>query len=218
MPMIESTACDLVLYTHPWSRGQIARWMLEETGADYRQVVLDYGTSMKAPEYLKINPLGKVPAVVHQGQVITECAAICAYLADAFPQAGLAPALHQRADYYRWMFFAAGPLEAVVISRNLKVEITAEQRRSVGFGAFEPTLDVVAEAVSRHPYVAGDTFTAADVYVGSHLLWGMQFGTLPKRPEFERYAEKLTGRKAYQTAKAIDMELGNALASQQAQK
>ncbi len=215
MPLIESTSCDLVLYTHPWSRGQIARWILEETGADYRQVVLDYGTSMKAPEYLQINPLGKVPAVVHRGQVVTECAAICAYLADAFPDAALAPALLQRADYYRWLFFAAGPLEAAVINRNLKVEISPQQRRSVGFGEFEQTMDMVAQAVSRKPYVAGENFSAADVYVGSHLLWGMQFGTLPKRPEFEHYTERLTCRKAYQTAKAIDMELGNALAAQQ---
>jgi glutathione S-transferase len=108
MPLTEAADAALVLYTHPWSRGQIARWMLEEVGEPYRQVLLDFGSTMKAPDYLTLNPLGKVPTVVHRGQVVTECAAICAYLADAFPAAGLAPAPSERAAYYRWLFFAAG--------------------------------------------------------------------------------------------------------------
>jgi glutathione S-transferase len=207
MPLTESPDCSLVFYTHPMSRGQIVRWMLEETGAPYRQVLLDYQGSMKAPEYLAINPMGKVPAIVHNGHVVTECAAICAYLADAFPQAGLAPAPADRADYYRWLFFAAGPLEGAVIDRVLKVDISEAQQRMVGYGSYERTLDVLAQAVSRHPYVAGDTFSAADVYVGSALLWGMQFGTIPKRPEFEAYAAKLATRPAYLAGKAIDAAL-----------
>ena len=215
MPLVESASCNLVLYTNPWSRGQIARWMLEETGVPYRQVLLDYDTTMKAPEYLKINPMGKVPAVVHNGRVVTECAAICAYLADAFPEAGLAPVTTDRADYYRWMFFAAGPVEAAVSDRMLKAQISEEQQRMVGYGTFERAVDVLAQAVSAHPYVAGPTFTAADVYVGSHVIWGMQFGSLPKRPEFEAYAAKLVVRPAYKAAKAIDEKLGAALAARQ---
>jgi glutathione S-transferase len=205
--MTDSPDCKLVFYTHPMSRGQIVRWMLEETGAPYQQVLLDYQGSMKAPEYLAINPMGKVPAIVHNGHVVTECAAICAYLADAFPQAGLAPAPADRADYYRWLFFTAGPLEGAVIDRVLKVEISEAQQRMVGYGSYERTMDVLALAVSRHPHVAGDAFTAADVYVGSALLWGMQFGTIPKRPEFEAYAAKLVSRPAYQASKAIDAAL-----------
>jgi glutathione S-transferase len=207
MPLTESPDCNLVFYTNPMSRGQIVRWMLEETGAPYRQVPLDYQSGMKAPAYLAINPMGKVPAIVHNGHVVTECAAICAYLADAFPQAGLAPAPADRADYYRWLFFAAGPLEGAVIDRVLKVEISEAQQRMVGYGSYERTVDVLAQAVSRHPYVAGDAFSAADVYVGSALLWGMQFGTIPKRAEFEAYVAKLVTRPAYQAGKAIDAAL-----------
>lgn len=215
MPIVESTSCNLVLYTNPWSRGQITRWMLEETGVPYRQVLLDYGTTMKSPEYLKINPMGKVPAVVHNGHVITECAAICAYLADAFPAAGLAPAATERADYYRWMFFAAGPVEAAVSDRMLKAEISEDQQRMVGYGTFDRAIDVLAQAVTANPFVAGPKFSAADVYVGSHVIWGMQFGTLPKRPEFEAYAAKLVSRPTYQAAKAIDEKLGAELAARQ---
>ena len=211
MGLTDSPDCDLVLYTHPWSRGQIARWMLHETGADYRQVQLDYGTTMKAPEYLQVNPMGKVPAVVHRGAVVTECAAICAYLADAFPAAGLAPPPAERARYYRWMFFAAGPLEAAVINRTLKVEVSAEQQRMVGYGSYERAVDVLAAAVSAGPYLAGDRFTAADVYVGAHVIWGTQFGTLPTRGEFSDYAARLVERPAYRSAKAIDDELGQRL-------
>src|SRR3990167_5211623 len=162
MPIVESASCNLVLYTNPWSRGQIARWMLEETGVPYRQVLLDYGTTMKSPEYLKINPMGKVPAVVHNGHVITECAAICAYLADAFPAAGLAPDVTERADYYRWMFFAAGPVEAAVSDRMLKAEISEDQQRMVGYGTFDRAVDVLAQAVTANPFVAGPKFSAAD--------------------------------------------------------
>ena len=211
MPVTDATDAELVLYTHPWSRGQIARWMLEEVGRPYRQVLLDFGSTMKAPDYLALNPLGKVPTVVHRGQVVTECAAICAYLADAFPAAGLAPAPAERAAYYRWLFFAAGPLEAAIIDRTLKVELTPRQEVMAGYGSYERAVEVIADAVSTGPYVAGPGFTAADVYVGSHLIWGMQFGTLPKRPEFEDYAARLVARPAYTAAKAIDEALGQAL-------
>ena len=211
MPLIDDASCDLVLHTHPWSRGQIARWMLEETGAPYCQIVLGYGTTMKAPEYLALNPMGKVPAVVHGGRVVTEGAAICAYLADAFPAAGLAPAPAQRADYYRWMFFAAGPLEGAVVDRSLGVVPNEKQQTMVGYGNYERVVDVLAAAVTRQPFIAGSDFSAADVYVGSHVLWGMQFGSLPKRAEFEDYAARLVTRPAHVAAKAIDTALGEQL-------
>lgn len=204
MPLTDSNDCDLIFYTNPMSRGQIARWMLEEIGAPYRQELLEYGTSMKSPEYLAINPMGKVPAIKHKGKVVTECAAICAYLADAFPEANLAPATTDRADYYRWLFFTAGPLESAVIDRRLDVEISPENQRMVGYGNFELALDTLSTALDKTEYIAGDSFTAADVYVGSQLIWGMQFGSLPKRSEFENYTAKLTSRNAYTTAKAID--------------
>ncbi len=213
MPLTEAADCELVLYTHPWSRGQIARWMLEEVGVPYRQVLLEFGTTMKAPDYLALNPMGKVPTLVHRGQVVTECAAICAYLADAFPAAGLAPAPAERAAYYRWLFFAAGPLEAAVIDRSMRVEITPKEEVMVGYGSYERTLDVIAQAVSAGPYVAGPNFSAADLYVGAHLIWGMQFETIPKRPEFEAYAARLKSRPAYKAARAIDQALGQALQS-----
>lgn len=207
MSLTDSMDCNLVLYTNPMSRGQIARWILEEVGEPYRQVILEYDGSMKSPEYLAINPMGKVPAITHNGQVITECAAICAYLADAFPQAGLAPANVDRAAYYRWLFFAAGPLEAAVIDRNLNVTISDEQQRMVGYGTYDQAIDVLAKAVTANDYIAGDKFSAADVYLGAHVMWGIQFGTIPKRPEFAEYAAKLAERPAYMKAKSIDESL-----------
>lgn len=204
MALTESPNCDLVFYTNPMSRGRIVRWMLEETGADYRQVLLDYDTAMKADNYLTINPMGKVPAITHKGQVVTEGSAICAYLADAFPEAGLAPEPKDRAAYYRWLFFTAGPLEAATIDRTLNVAISKEQQRMVGYGNYDLTVNTLASAIAGSSYIAGDRFTAADVYVGSHVMWGMQFGTLPKRPEFEAYAARLADRPALKAAQAID--------------
>jgi glutathione S-transferase len=197
-------ADDLVLYTNPMSRGRIARWMLEEAGVPYRTEILGFGTSMKAPAYLAINPMGKVPAVVHDGKVVTECAAICAYVADAFPDAGLAPKLSDRADYYRWLFFAAGPLEAAASNRALGFQVPAEREGMIGYGTYEAVMHTLEDALGRNPYIAGERFTAADVYVGSHIGWGMQFGTIEKRPVFEAYYAKLAGRPAAQRATQLD--------------
>ncbi len=207
MSLTKSKDCDLILYTNPQSRGQIVRWMIEEIGADYRQEIIEYGEVMKSDKFLKINPMGKVPAIMHKGKSITECAAICAYLADAFPNANLAPPQMERAEYYRWLFFAAGPLEAAITNRSLKIEVSNEQQRMVGYGCYEKVLDVLSGAICANDYIAGDQFSAADVYVGSHVMWGMMFGTIEKRPEFEAYAAKLNKRIAYITASAIDMEL-----------
>lgn len=207
MAITESRECDLVFYTNPMSRGRIVRWMLEELGTDYRQVLVDYGAQMKASDYLAINPMGKVPALVHRGRVVTECAAICAYLADAFPDAGLAPEPTERAAYYRWLFFAAGPLEAAVMDRVLNVAVSKDQERMVGYGTYEKTIDTLTTAVSATDYVAGGRFTAADVYIGSHLMWGMEFGSIPTRPEFETYVARLLNRPALIAAKAVDDNL-----------
>jgi glutathione S-transferase len=201
------TSNSLIFYTNPMSRGQIIRWMLEEVGAPYETKILDYGAGLKDPAYLAINPMGKVPAIQHEGRVITECAAICAYLADAFPQAGLAPPLADRADYYRWLFFAAGPLEQAIFLRQMGQSPDAALQRSAGFGHYDLTVDVLESRVSGRTYIAGDHFTAADLYVGSHIDWGLLFGTLPSRPAFEDYIARLRDRPAYARAKAIDNAL-----------
>ena len=194
----------LTFYTNPMSRGRIVRWMLEEVGAPYETVVLDYATTMKAEPYLSINPMGKVPAVVHDGHVVTECAAICTYLAEAFPDAGLAPTAEERADYYRWMFYAAGPAEQAVTNRAMGFTPTAEQGRMAGYGSFDLMVDTLERAVSAHPYFAGERFTAADVYAGSQVAWGVQFGSLPKRDAFVDYLARVLARPAYQRAGKID--------------
>ncbi|HEX8554365.1 MAG TPA: glutathione S-transferase family protein [Sphingomonas sp.] len=195
---------DLTFYTNPMSRGQIARWMIEETGASYDTVLLDYGTTMKAPDYLAINPMGKVPAIRHGDHVVTEGAAICAYLADAFPDAGLAPTAAERADYYRWLFFAAGPVEAAITNHHLKFDPAPEQQAMAGYGSFDQVVEVLDSLMRDRDFVVGDRFTAADVYFGSQIIWGTMFGTLPKRTSFGPYVERLTARPAYKTAKAKD--------------
>ena len=200
-------ADELIFYTNPMSRGQIVRWMLEEVGQPYEPVILDYASTMKGDEYLAINPMGKVPAIRHKGKVVTECAAICAYLADAFPEAGLAPPTNDRADYYRWLFFAAGPLEQAVVNNFMKWSPTEEQQRMVGYGSYDKAVEVIERAVSCSGWIAGERFSAADVYVGSQIDWGLQFGTLPKRADLEAYAERLRERPAYKRAKEIDNAL-----------
>jgi glutathione S-transferase len=197
---------ELVFYTNPMSRGRIARWMLEETGVPYRTEILTFGGTMKGEDYLSVNPMGKVPAIRHNGTVVTECAAICAYLADTFPENELAPRPQERGSYYRWMFFAAGPLESVVTIRMLGVVTPADKARSVGYGSFSDVMDTLEKAVTRTPYIAGDRFTAADVYVGSHVSWGLNFGSIEKRPAFADYLGRVTSREAYKRAAAIDDE------------
>lgn len=191
-------------YTNPMSRGQIARWALHEAGAEYEQHLLGYGGSMKAPEYLAINPMGKVPAIVHDGKVVTECAAICAYLADTFPEAELQPIADERADYYRWMFFASGPLEAAITNRSMKWEPTAEQEMMAGYGNYDKAVAALEGALTGKDYICGNRFTAADIYVGAQVDWGLQFGSLPTNAVFEAYAGRLRERDAYKAAKAID--------------
>ncbi|MDO7842522.1 glutathione S-transferase family protein [Sphingomonas immobilis] len=202
---------ELTFYTNPQSRGQIIRWMLEEVGAPYETVVLDYATTLKGAEYLAINPMGKVPAIVHDGKVVTECAAICAYLADAFPEAGLAPPVNDRAEYYRWLFFAAGPVEAAFTNKALKVEVSPEQQRMVGYGTFETAIHAVEKMLEGRAYVTG-SFSAADLYLGSELGFMMRFGMLQAGPATTAYVERLTSRDAYKRAAEIDAAAAKELA------
>jgi glutathione S-transferase len=198
---------DLItFYTNPMSRGRIARWMLEEVGAPYETVLLEYGTTMKAPEFLAINPMGKVPTIKHGDTIVTEAAAICAYLADMFPDRGLAPppGNQLRGPYYRWMFFAAGPVESAVTGKSLGLLAPADKKMMAGYGSFEETIDALEQAVSSSGYICGDQFTAADVYVGSQIGWGLMFGSIDKRPAFAEYVARLQARPAAKRANELD--------------
>jgi glutathione S-transferase len=184
----------LTFYTNPQSRGRIAHWMLEETGQPYETVWLDYGTTMKASSYLAVNPMGKVPALVHGGGVVTENGAIITWLADAFPQAGLMPP--DRGRFYRWMFFGAGPVEAAVTNKALGVQVPPERRAMVGYGSLEQVTDVLEQALTEAPYLCGGAFSAADVFVGSQIGWGIRFGTIEARPVLADYWERISARPA----------------------
>jgi glutathione S-transferase len=201
----------LTFYTNPQSRGRIARWILEEAGCSYETVVLDYGTTMKAPEYLAVNPMGKVPAILHGDTAVTETAAICAYLADAFPDAGLAPppGNPMRGPYYRWLFFASGPVEAVITGKALGLLAPTDKKTMAGYGSYEEVLDALEGAVSGDAWLCGEQFTAADLYVAAQLSFGIQFGIIEKRPAFEAYVGRATARPSY----ARGTELDDALAA-----
>jgi glutathione S-transferase len=197
---------ELVFYTHPMSRGRIVRWMLEEVGAPYRTEILEFNASMKAPEYLALNPMGKVPAIRHGDAVVTECGAICAYLADAFPQAGLAPPPGDRlrGPYYRWLFFAAAPLEGAIVNKHLGVEVAPDKKLMVGYGDYADAMKGVAHALNSGPYLLGDQFSAADVLLGATLGWATMTGGVDKTPEIEAYVERLMSRPANVRAREID--------------
>jgi glutathione S-transferase len=196
----------LTFYTNPQSRGRIARWMLEEIGQPYETVVLDYYTSMKAPEYLAVNPMGKVPALVHDGKVVTENAAICTYLAMAFPKAGLMA--EDKAAYFRWMFFAAGPLEQAVVNTSFGW-LTKDQheKRRAGYGDLADVLGALTGHLARNDFIADGRFTAADVFIGSQVSWGMQFGTIPASEVLSAYWARLKDRPALTAANAKDNAL-----------
>jgi glutathione S-transferase len=198
---------DLKFYTNPMSRGQTARWMLEEVGEPYETEILDYGTTMKAEPYLSVNPMGKVPAIVYRGKVVTEVAAICCYLADAFPHAGLAPDPADRADYYRWIFFTSGPVEAAFSNRAAGWEPTPERQRMFGYGNYDLAIGTLEKALTGKQYIAGDRFTAADLFVGANVNFMLQFNLLDPRPVFTDYAARMTDRDAYRRAKDIDGKL-----------
>lgn len=216
----------LTFCTNPNSRGRIVRWMLEEVGCDYETVVLDYeqtsaadqwgGAALERPDepsdkrsrfFTEVNPIGKVPAIVHDGHIVTEAAAICAYLAATFPAAGLAPTTEERANYYRWIFFAAGPIEQAVTNFRAGFVPAPEQEFFFGYGSYDRTVDQLERAVTERKFIAGDRFTAADVYVGSHIGWGLGLQTLPPRDAFLAYVGPLTAREAYKRGVAKDEAL-----------
>jgi glutathione S-transferase len=197
---------DLTFYTNPQSRGRIVRWMLEEVGQPYETIVISYD-EMKGERYRAVNPMGKVPSIRHRGHVVTECAAICAYLADAFPEAMLGPNAEEKADYLRWLFYAAGPVEQAVTNHFAKWEPSPDQVRMFGYGNFETVVSVLDELLNSRDYVCGARFTAADVYVGSQIMFPLQFGMLPERDSFLKYRDRLQAREAYNRANEIDEKI-----------
>jgi glutathione S-transferase len=197
---------DLVFYTNPQSRGRIVRWMLEEVGQPYETEIIPYD-QLKGDRYLAVNPMGKVPAIKHRGHVVTECAAICTYLADAFPEAMLGPRADEKADYYRWLFYAAGPLEQAVTNSAMGWTPTPERERMFGYGNTDRVIAVLDELFSLRDYVCGDRFSAADVYVGSQIMFPLQFGMLPERDSFLKYRDRLQAREAYKRANEIDEKI-----------
>lgn len=203
---------ELIFYTHPWSRGRVTRWALEECQADYQTHVLEYDTSMKAEDYLAINPMGKVPALQHGETVITENAAICLYLADIFPEKQLAPPVNSKArgEYYRWLMFVAGPLEAVTTAKSLKYlpdQPSDEARSMAGYGCLDDVVTTLDKALTGTTYLCGEHFTIADLYLSACLNWFMEFGIVPKLPSFEQYVAKHGSRPAALKAFEIDEAL-----------
>lgn len=200
---------EFTFYTVAMSRGQIARWALHEAGADYEQVVFTWDT--RPPDYARINPMNKVPALVHHhgdhDHVVTECAAICHYLAETHPQAGLLPDEHEKAAYFRWLLFAAGPLEQATVAKAMGWQVPEERRGMAGFGSLDLTLDAVDGWLSANDYAAGSRFTMADCYMGSQFIWGLRFGSIEERPSFKAYVDRLSTRPAYGQANAIDAGL-----------
>jgi glutathione S-transferase len=197
---------DLIFFHNPQSRGRIVRWMLEEIGQPYETDVIPYD-QLKGERFLAVNPMGKIPAIKHRGHIVTETAAICTYLADAFPDAGLGPREDEKADYYRWLFYAAGPAEAAITNRAQGWEVPPDKERMFGYGNSDKVVAVLDELFSLRDYVCGDRFTAADVYVGSQIMFPLQFGMLPERESFTGYRDRLQARDAYKRATEIDEKI-----------
>jgi len=194
----------ITFYHNPQSRGRIVHWMLEEANAPYEVKVVDFQQKEhKSPEYLAINPMGKIPAIVHRGTVVTECAAICAYLADAFPAAGLAPALDdpKRGSYMRWLFFGAGCLEPAIIDHMFS-RPPPSRPAAMGYGNYADTINTLEKALTPGPFVLGERFSAADVYLGSAIGWGLSMKAVEPLPVFGAYLVRIGQRPAYQRALA----------------
>ena len=202
-------ATNMIFYTHPLSRGRMVRWMLEEIGRPYTTELLDFGSTVKSPAYVAINPMGKVPAIKHGDVVVTETPAIIAYLADAFPEAGLAPPFGSpmRGAYYRWLFFASGPAEQTIVAQACGWSVPEGRGGFVGFSVMPVLLDTIEGAIKGHDYIVGDSFTAADLYLAAQLGWGMFIGSIEKRPAFEDYVGRMSQRPASVRAREIDDRL-----------
>jgi len=200
-------SATLTFYTNPQSRGQIVRWMLEEVGVSYETVVLDYGTSMKAPDYLAINPMGKVPAILHRGELVTEQVAIFIYLADLFPQAKLAPALDDRlrGPYLRWLAYYGSCFEPAVVDRAMKREPGSTAMSP--YGDFDTMLATLTGQFAKGPYLLGERMSAADVLWGTGLTWTTMFKLVPELPVIKDYIGRIGARPAVAKAKALDAAL-----------
>jgi glutathione S-transferase len=199
---------DYTFYTNPMSRGQIVRWALHEAGADYEQVLVDW--KAKPAAFLGANPMGKVPTIVHHhgghDHVVTEAAAICHYLAE-MSSPDLLPSDEEKADYFRYLFFAASPVEQAIVANGMGWQVPPEREGMAGFGSYDRAIDTLETMLTGRDYVCGTRFTMADVYVGSQVDWGLAFKSIPTRPAFETYAARLRERDAYKAAKAIDGKL-----------
>jgi len=200
---------DLTLYHASPSRSSIVLWMLEELGQPYDVHLVSFkkGENLK-PEYLAINPMGKVPALKHRGVVITEVAAICTYLADEFPEAKLNVPVGdpRRGPYLKWMFFGPSVVETAITDRAFPRKEGAP-RTTLGYGDFDTVMNVLAQATgAANPYLLGEQFTAADIIIGSQLRWAMMFNLIPERPEFVAYVDRLNARPAAQRAREKDAE------------
>ena len=199
---------EIVFYFNPRSRAQMAHWMLEEVGAPYRIVPVDLQKrEQKSPTFLALNPMGKLPTITWRGVVVTETAAIIAFLADAFPKAGLAPALDDplRGAYYRWLFFAAGCVEPAIVDRMFD-RPAPPRPEALGYGRYDDVVGTLKDAVRASPYLLGQRFSAADVYVGAEIHWARTIGApgFKDEPVFERYVARLAERPAYQRSIAED--------------
>ena len=199
---------EYTFFFNPMSRAQIARWALHEAGADYEPVFVAWDA--KPAALLAANPMGKLPTVVHHhgghDHAVSEAAAVCHYIAEmSAPE--LLPSAEEKADYFRMLFFAAGPVEQAVTNKAFGWNPDEKQELSVGFGNFDKTIGALGWWFASHDYVCGSRFTMADVYVGSAVDWGLQFGTIPAGDSLTAYAERVRARDAYQAGKAIDNAL-----------
>lgn len=198
----------IVLYHAPNTRSSIALTLLEEIGAPYALEVLNIKAGeQRQPAYLAVNPMGKVPAVTHGDALITEQVAIFLYLADLFPEAGLAPAHGDplRGPYLRWMVYYAACFEPAIGDRALKREPGPPSM--MAYGDFDSVIDTVTSQLAEGPYMLGKKFTAADIIWGSGLSWTTKFQLIPERPAIEAYIERFESRPSVARAAAIDAEL-----------
>jgi glutathione S-transferase len=202
----------LTLYHAAPSRSSTTLWMLEEVGQPYGIHLLSIkkGDNREHP-YLDVNPMGKVPALKHGDAIITEVAAICCYLADAFPEAGLNIPVGdpRRGPYLKWLFFAPGVIEPAIMDRAFP-RVAAPPRAALGYGDFDTAIDVLAKAVTPGPFLMGEKFTAADVVIGSQLRWATIFKLIPERKEFTDYVARFAGRPAVKRTQAKDEQLAKA--------
>jgi len=212
---------DFTFFYNPMSRAQIARWALHEVGADYAPVLVEW--EAKPAALLAANPMGKLPTIIHHApfgdRVVSEAAAVCHYLAEVQGH-DLLPTVEEKADYYRWLFFAAGPGETGISAKAMGFDSGDDLRKqiSLGWGSYQRVVDSLDGWFADHDFVCGTRFTMADVYVGSQIDWGLAFGTLPNLPNFQAYAERCRARPAYAEAKAIDTGLIAKMQQQQQQQ